>query len=97
MQMVIASRLSDGRVVFMDADAGWADSIDSGVLAETEAEAERLMTGAEQAVASCEIVDPYLIEVVVTDGRRVPAEIREAIRAFGPSIRTDQLAATEQN
>jgi hypothetical protein len=95
MQMVIASRLSDGRVVFMDADSGWADSIAGGILVETGADAERLMTDAARAVDACEIVDPYLIDVVVTHGRRVPAEIREAIRAFGPSIRTDPLAVAE--
>jgi hypothetical protein len=96
MQMIIASRLVDGRVVFMDADSGWADSIAGGVLADTKSDAERLMTDAFQAVEACEIVDPYLIEVVITDGERVPTEIREAIRAFGPSIRTDLLAVVER-
>ncbi len=91
MQMIIASRLVDGRVVFMGADAVWADSIDDGVLLESESDADRLMAEATQAVENCEIVDPYLIEVLLENGERRPAEVREAIRAFGPSVRTDRL------
>ena len=90
MQMIIASRLVDGRVVFMDAEADWADSIEDGVCLDTEVETVRRMTAAELAIESCEIVDPYPIEVVVEDGERRPAKVREAIRAFGPSVRTDQ-------
>ncbi len=95
MQMIIASRLSDGRVVFMDADSAWVDSIEDGVLLESEAETGRLMGEAMQAVENCVIVEPYLIEVVVENGARRPAEVREAIRAFGPSVRTDQLVGRE--
>ena len=95
MQMIIASRLVDGRVVFMDAKAGWPASIDDGVLLDTEEETERLLVIAEKAVQDCEIVDPYPIDVVVENGERRPAEVREAIRAFGPSVRTDQPAESE--
>ena len=95
MQMIIASRLVDGRVVFMDAEAHWADSIDDGILMETEADAEERLTIAAQAVENCEIVDPYAIEVVVENGERRPVEVREAVRAFGPSVRTDQLVESE--
>jgi hypothetical protein len=95
MQMIIASRLVDGRVVFMDADTDWTDSIEDGVCLEAENDTARLMTAAELAIENCEIVDPYPIEVVVEDGERRPAEVREAIRAFGPSVRTDQLSSNE--
>ena len=89
MQIIIASRLVDGRVVFMDADAAWADSIADGILLDSEADSDRFMGAAEQAVENCMIVDPYLIEV--ENGERRPVEGREAIRAFGPSVRTDKL------
>ncbi len=95
MQMIIASRLDDGRVVFIDAAAAWADSIEDGVVLESQAEIDRLMGEATQAVENCVIVEPYLIEVVVENGVRRPAEVREAIRAFGPSVRTDQLVGRE--
>ena len=95
MQMIIASRLVDGRAVFMDADAGWADAIADGLLLETEDEAALRLTAAELAIENCEIVDPYAIEVVVENGERRPAEVREAIRAFGPSVRTDRMDNNE--
>ncbi len=95
MQMIIASRLVDGRVVFMDADARWPESIDDGALLETDEDAERLMAVAAKAIENCEIVDPYPIEVGVENGERRPKEFREAIRAFGPSVRTDQLIESE--
>jgi hypothetical protein len=91
MQMIIASRLVDGRVVFMGADARWAESIEDGVLLSTDEETAQLMSAAEQAIERCEIVDAYPIEVVVENGERRPVEVREAIRAFGPSVRSDQL------
>ena len=90
MQMIIANRLIDGRVVFLDADAAWVDSIEEGILLETAADNDRLMGLAMRDVEDCVIVDPYLIDVVMDDGKRRPVEAREAIRAFGPSVRTDQ-------
>ena len=90
MQMIIANRLIDGRVVFMDADAAWVDSIEEGILLETAADNDRLMGLAMRDVEDCVIVEPYLIDVVMDDGKRRPVEAREAIRAFGPSVRTDQ-------
>ncbi len=95
MQMIIANRLIDGRVVFMDADAAWVDSIEEGILLETTADNDRLMDLAMQAVEDCVIVDPYLIEVVIDNGERRPVEVRESIRAFGPSVRTDQPDGSE--
>ncbi|MGI9260196.1 MAG: DUF2849 domain-containing protein [Gammaproteobacteria bacterium] len=91
MQMIIASRLVDGRVVFMDADSRWQDSIDEGIVLDDGAEAERLLEAAQQSVEDCVVVDPYLIDITIEDGARRPVEVREAIRAFGPSVRTDQL------
>ncbi len=95
MQMIIANRLVDGRVVFMDADAAWVDSIEDGVLLETAADSDRSMGLAMRAVEDCVIVDPYPIEVDADSGKRRPLEAREAIRAFGPSVRTDQLVGSE--
>ena len=95
MQMIIANRLVDGRVVFMDADAAWADSIEDGILLETAADNDRLMDLAMRAVEDSVIVEPYFIEVIIDDGQRRPVEAREAIRAFGPSVRTDQSDGSE--
>jgi Protein of unknown function (DUF2849) len=92
-QMIIANRLSDGLVVFLDARGGWARAIDAGVVIDAEEEAGRLLAVAKNHEERCLVVDPTLIDVEVQDGRPRPTAIREAIRAFGPTVRTDQSDA----
>lgn len=86
-QMIIANRLTDGLVVFWADSGSWVESIDDGTMLDDDA--ERVLEGAKQDQARCIVVDPSLIEVVVENGRRKPTAIREAIRAFGPTVRTD--------
>ena len=47
------------------------------------------MESARLAESRQEVVDPYLIEVVVGDARVRPVETRERIRATGPTVRKD--------
>jgi hypothetical protein len=93
-KMIIASRLRDGLVAFMDAAGDWVVSIDSGLLIEDEAEAERLLAVAGEHVAANRIVDPYPIDVTVEAGRRRPSSIREAIRAFGPTVEAGTVSSS---
>lgn len=88
-QMIVASRLRDGFVVFLAPGESWVESIDAGVLIEAPEDAERLLAIAKADEERNVVVEPYLIEVAISDGRRRPAEVREAIRAFGPTVRTD--------
>jgi|SRR5690606_10244510 len=89
MKMIIANRLKDGAVVFLASDRGWVMSIDEGLLLEDDADAEQAMAVACRHEADCIVVEPALIEVAVQEGRLRPTAIREAIRAFGPTVRTD--------
>jgi hypothetical protein len=88
-QMIIANRLADGRVVFLAPQDRWHTGIDEGVVVDDDAEAQRLLETAKQAVARNVVIDPMLIQVRVEDGKVRPIEIRELIRAFGPTVRTD--------
>jgi hypothetical protein len=88
-QMIIANRLVDGAVVFFAPDEQWVPAIDAGAVIEDETEAQRLHGIAKQHEARCLVIDPLLIQVRVDDGRVRPTEIREVIRAFGPTVRTD--------
>jgi hypothetical protein len=88
-QMIIANRLIDGAVVFLDPRETWTTAIASGSVIDDEAEAQRLLGVAKQLEARCQVIDPLLIQVNVEDGGIRPVEIREAIRAFGPTVRTD--------
>ncbi|HPG27916.1 MAG: DUF2849 domain-containing protein [Spirochaetaceae bacterium] len=94
-QVVIASRLSDGRVVFVakaseGAAVEWALELDAACVAGDDASAEAMLALAERdARAQQTVVEPYLIDVENKDGRLVPTKYREAIRCLGPTIRPD--------
>jgi hypothetical protein len=88
-QVVIANRLRDGIVVFFGTDNAWVESVSACPPAETDDDAERLLTDAQEAVQKQEVVDPILANVTLQEGAWVPVKRREAIRATGPTIRTD--------
>jgi hypothetical protein len=84
-QMIIANRLTDGLVVFYTG-GGWSQAIADGAVLDTAAEQQDGMTSAKQDERHCIVVDPNLIEVEKADDRWKPVAIREAIRAFGPTV-----------
>lgn len=88
-QMIIANRLRDGVVVFLAPNEGWEPAIAAGTLIDNEADATKLMAVAKRHEGDCQVIDPQLIDVELTDGKPRPTAIREAIRAFGPTVRTD--------
>ena len=90
-RMVTANRLGDGLVVYLDRDGGWSERIADGRVASDDAEAATLMTVAEGAAAGCQVVEPYLIDVVDGDGSVRPLRHRERIRAQGPTVPSDFL------
>lgn len=95
-QMIIANRLSDGRVVFLAPDERWVTAIADGLVVDESAAGDALDL-AKRHEDRCRVVEPNLIEVVVDgDGPR-PVAIREAIRAFGPTARTDLTRAGRAN
>ena len=88
-QMIIANRLRDGAVVFLAANETWETAIAAGSVVDNEADATRLMALAKRHETECQVIDPQLIDIDVKEGKRRPTAIREAIRAFGPTVRTD--------
>ena len=93
--MIIANRLTDGRVVFFVRAGSWVQDIQAGTLIDVADEGDALLRSAKADEASCLVVDPNVIDIEVIAGRRKPTAIREAIRAFGPSpdARTDRFEA----
>ncbi len=89
MQIVTANRLDDGSVVYLDGKGGWAGRIDDSSRAESPEETDVLMALANQAVADCVVIGPYLIDIADEDGAVRPLHYREAIRAKGPTVRPD--------
>lgn len=87
--MIIANRLHDGLIVFLAPGDRWDNAIAAGVVIDDAGEAARLLEVAKRHEAAAKVVDPQLIDVEIKAGKPQPTAIREAIRAFGPTVRTD--------
>lgn len=85
-RMIIANRLTDGVVVFLTATEAWEPGIAAGLVIADENEQQRLLEIAKSDERACRVIDPYLIDVETDAGIPHPTSIREAIRAFGPTI-----------
>ena len=88
-QIVIANRLTDGIVVFLGRDRRWVTYLKDCPPAESPEEAEALLAIGVEAETTQEIVGPELIEVQDQNGTLIPVKMRQAMRARGPSTRTD--------
>jgi hypothetical protein len=88
-QMITANRLSDGRVVFLDADGAWSEDFHRGAILSDEAGKAQAVSRAQASAAANEVVDPYPIELEMRAGHLAPKALRERIRASGPTIRPD--------
>lgn len=87
-QILTANRLGIGDVVYWSAAHGWVGSLYEADILESET-ADALLTRAQEFVARREIVNPYLFDVRVRNGRVEPVKERELIRAMGPTVRPD--------
>lgn len=85
-QIVTASRLADGTVVFLDADGGWSERLDRSAVFAGKPEAAAGLDAGRAAEAASLVVDVYAVDVTLQAGMPVPSKLREAIRARGPTI-----------
>lgn len=92
---ITANRLDDGRVVFRDAAGRWTASVADAALSPDEASSAPALEAAWRDVENRVVVDPYVIEIDVTGAAPRPARLREAIRAFGPTIEYGPAAVLE--
>ena len=90
-QALTANRLSDGRVVFLTTSGRWSPELCEARVAEDADAQASLSALGEAAEAACEVVGPYLIDVRHEDDGLVAVEIREAIRANGPTVQAGQF------
>ncbi len=87
--MITANRLSDGLVVFLDAAGAWTEDFHAGVVLTEEAAKTQALAEAAKAAAENVVVEPYWIDLETRAGHLVPKALREAIRATGPTVRSD--------
>jgi hypothetical protein len=87
--VLTASRLDDGRAVFLDLDGAWVETIEAAAVARSADERRALEERGALDAAQNLVVEPYLVEVVEAGGRILPARYRERVRAAGPSMLDD--------
>lgn len=82
MKALTGNRLTDGEVVFWNAGQWVERFIDAERFADAEAgEAAEAHAKSQQTV----VVDPYLIDLVESEGLWAPLSYRERLRALGPT------------
>lgn len=95
-QVVVANRLRDGIVVFLGTGGEWVERVEECAPAADAEGGARLLAAGEQAAAEQLVVGPELIDVEECGGALTPVKMREAIRARGPTVRTDLGKQAEQ-
>jgi hypothetical protein len=92
MVVITANRLRDGAVIYRTAAGGWTTALAEAVVVGSEAEAKALLNAAagEGTVA----VGAYPAPVEITKDRRIlPGNLRERIRATGPTFDLPRVPA----
>jgi hypothetical protein len=87
-QMITANRLRDGEVVWWKSGQ-WVERIEQGSIYEDPKDATAALVEAQVFVTNRVVVNAYLFEVRIGEGRIKPASEREIIRAAGPTVRHD--------
>lgn len=80
-QVLTASRLNDGAVVYADRRGGWSEIFAEAEIFPSPQTAAARLRQAEADQRACRIVEPYLIDVQETEDGFRPLGMRELIRA----------------
>ncbi len=84
-QVVTSNRLSDGEVVYLTSSGNWSERLGDGAVTDDAEAATKLLTTAQQPEHMVQVVDPYLMKVIIEGDRILPISQREIIRAKGPT------------
>lgn len=90
--ILLANDLLDGDVVFAATGGGdlvWTRDPSSARVAADDGDALRLEAFAAAQLSENRVVDAYLVDVAIEDGRPVPRHFREKFKTLGPSNRLD--------
>lgn len=88
-QILIASNLTDGEVLFLG-PMGWERDYRRARVANNADEAAALEAFGKSEIAANRVVDVYLADVEIgADGAPTPLHYREKMRVKGPSVRLD--------
>jgi Protein of unknown function (DUF2849) len=83
--VVTANRLTDGAVIYRATNGQWTTELPGAAVVTTSDAAMALLAVAR--ADAVRVVDVYVAPVVLADGKPRPGNLRERIRAAGPTIR----------
>ena len=83
--VVTANRLTDGAVIYRTVNGHWTTELPAAAVVSTSDAAMALLAAAR--AEGVRVVDAYVAPVVLADGKPRPGNLRERIRAAGPTIR----------
>ncbi|MBS1182406.1 MAG: hypothetical protein H6Q99_2286 [Proteobacteria bacterium] len=89
LEILTANRLSDGDVVYRTAAGDWVDTIDDAELIDDTDQLTVAVAAAQADVKASRVLDVAPIAVETAEGHIVPKRLRERIRAFGPTVKSD--------
>ena len=82
MRAIVANRLTDGEVVFWNAGQ-WVERFADAELFTDEAPAKAAEDAAKTQATI--VVEPYLVDLIESEGLWAPLSFRERLRALGPT------------
>src|SRR5665213_1132978 len=83
---VTANRLRDGVPVFRIADGGWSTDLAASAQLATAEEATAIAAAADAVNGKDAVVGAYAITIEIDGGAVRPTNLRERIRAEGPTV-----------
>lgn len=90
---VTANDLGNGLVVFLAADGRWSARLADAAVHESSEKAEAALAAAEADAGRNIVLNPYLFEMARSGAGWQPVDMRERIRAFGPTTEAASLEA----
>ena len=93
-QVITASRLRDGIVLFVGPSNTWVETIAAAEVFQTAEATSAGLAAAASAEADNLVLDIYAVDVSNKNGVPVPTRMREAIRAQGPTVHPEHGKAT---
>lgn len=87
--ILTANRLHDGDVVYRTAQGQWVADVGVAELIDDPDQLAAAEAAAQADVKASTVLDVATVKVEVLDGQIVPRRLRERIRAFGPTVKSD--------
>jgi hypothetical protein len=83
LSMITGNATDDGAPIYLRADGSWTRVLAEGKAGEGDELASALALAKTQQRIVCDV---YVIDVKLVEGRPAPTNVRERIRATGPTV-----------